>query len=196
MCKLLKVDFNVALVGLSRAGVLAPVAFKGVYYLRNREERDLKTIKEDPLVIVAHACNLRLGKNWYFGLATALQLSGLLNQQTLTAMTVISKKRVSGSKSAIAGMNLAFKQLAGVPYNKLIRTRGPIRYSDPARTILDYAYFSARNKQSPDYAKTVFADINRKLGDGKILNKAKPLVSKYPRLYAIFLKKFFERGTP
>src|SRR3989338_5470459 len=148
MCKLLKVDFNVALVGLNRAGVLAPVAFKGVYYLRNREERDLNTIKEDPLVIVANACNLRLGKNWYFGLASALQLSGLSNHQTLTTMTIISKKRVSGSKPAIAGMNIEFKQLAGVPYNKLIKTRGPIRFSDPARTILDYAYFSARNKQS------------------------------------------------
>ncbi len=192
MCRLLKVDFNVAMVGLNRAGVLEPVVFKGIYYLRDREERDLRTIKEDPLLIVANACKLRLGTDWYFGLATALQLAGLWKQQTLTKMTVISKKRVYGSKMPIAGMQVEFKQLIGVPYERLIKECGSMRYSDPARTILDYAYFAARNKESHHYAQTVFAEVAETLGEENIMNKAKPLIGKYPGLYAIFLKKFFE----
>src|SRR3989344_8702024 len=106
--KLLKVDYSAAFVGLNRWAVLVPAVFKGVYYLKNREERDLGTIKEEPLSIVASACNLKLGENWYFGLATALQLSGLWDQQTLTSITVISKKRVYGPKPKVAGMGVEF----------------------------------------------------------------------------------------
>ena len=193
-CKLLKIDFNTAFVGLTRWKVLAPVAFKGVYYLRNREERDLGTIKEDPLSIVARACNLKLKKAWYFGLATALHIAGLWEQQTLTTITVVSKKRIFGLKEKkIAGMKVEFKQLAKVRFDKLVRQQGIIRYSDPSRTILDYAYFNARNKESLEHAKTIFKSIAEKTGgEEKLIEKAKPLIADYPNLYAVFLKKFFE----
>ena len=192
MCKLLKVDFNSVLVGLTRSNALEPVIFKGVYYLRNREERDLGTTKEDPLSIVARACNLKLKKNWYFGLATALQLAGLWEQQTLTTITVVSKKRISRPKTVSAGMRVEFKQLTNVPFDKLVRQRGTIRFSEPSRTILDYAYFNARNKESLEYAKTIFKIVAEKAGgEEKLLKQAKPLISKYPGLYVVFLKKFF-----
>ncbi|MFH1199439.1 MAG: hypothetical protein V1708_00050, partial [Candidatus Micrarchaeota archaeon] len=45
-CKALGIEYGTALSGLSRTGALVPVVFRGVYYVRDREERDLKTIKE------------------------------------------------------------------------------------------------------------------------------------------------------
>ena len=194
VCKLLKIGFNAAFAGLTRRNALVPVVFKGVYYLKNREERDLGTIKEDPLSIVARACNLKLGGDWYFGLATALQLAGLWEQQTLTTITVITKKRVSGhAEKKVAGMNVEFKQLAKVRFDKLVKQKGVMRYSDPARTIVDYAYFTARSKQSREYAKTIFKVVAEKTGGReRLFEKAMPLIAGYPRLYAVFLEKFFE----
>ncbi|MEK6924559.1 MAG: type IV toxin-antitoxin system AbiEi family antitoxin [Candidatus Micrarchaeota archaeon] len=190
-CELLKIDFTAVLVGLTRAEVLEPVIFKGVYYVRNREEKDLKTIKEDPLEVVARACNLKLKADWYYGLATALKLSGVWEQQSHVTITVISKKRVNRATS-FAGMTIKFKQLSGVPFNKHVRKKGVMRYSDPSRTLLDYAYFGARNKESVDYAKTVLSELAKtKGGEEKLLKNASTLVNKYPGLYAVFLRKFF-----
>lgn len=190
-CELLKLDFTTVLVGLTRAEVLEPVVFKGVYYVRNREEKDLKTVKGDPLEVVAKACNLRLKAGWYYGLSSALKILGAWDQQTLASLTVISKKRVNRANASFAGMTVEFK-LSGVPFNAHVRTKGVIRYSDPTRTLLDYAYFGAVNKESVDYAKTVLKELAKtKIGEEKLLKSASLLANKYPGLYSKFLKKFF-----
>ncbi len=192
-CKRLNVDFNSALIGLSRNHALEPLLFKGVYYLRDRDELALGTIKEEPLNLVARACSLKLKKNWYFGLATALHLAGLWEQQTLTTLTVMSKKRVARPKNSVAGMAVEFRQLSNVPFDELVKRKGVLRFSEPSRTILDYAYFNARNKQSLEHAKTIFKAVAEKTGGKKKLaEKAKPLIHKYPGLYAILLEHFFQ----
>ncbi len=191
-CNFLKLDFKVVMVGLTRAKVLEPAVFKGVYYVKRRDEKDLGTIKEDPLKVIARACNLKLEKNWYFGLATALKLSHLWGQQTLATATVISKKRVQRAEISFAGMNVEFKQLSGVSFKELVRQKGAIRYSRPARTMLDYAYFSARNRKSLEYAKTILRGITRKtVGEKNLMEGAARLVDQYPGLYKVFLRKYF-----
>jgi len=192
-CNLLKLDFKVVLVGLNRAKVLEPVIFKGVYYVKRREEKDLGVIKEGPLNVIARACSLKLKKNWYFGLATALKLSGLWEQQTLATATIITKKRVQRANTSFAGMAVEFKQLSGVSFNELVRQKGVLRYSRPARTMLDYAYFGARSKNSLDYAKTILKEISRKtVGEARLMDQASKLVDQYPGLYQVFLRNYFE----
>jgi len=192
--KFLKLEASTVLPSLIRSGVIEPVIFKGIYYVRDREERDLKKIKADPLETIAEACNIRLGETWYFGLATALKLSGEWEQQTLTTATVISKKRVQRSKTSFAGMAVEFKQLSSVPFGEQVQKDGAIRYSKPPRTILDYFYFSARNSESKEYARIVMGKLLEKNQDReKILDAAARLAEKYPGLYQQFLKTYLEK---
>ncbi|MBU1197644.1 hypothetical protein KJ765_03970 [Candidatus Micrarchaeota archaeon] len=192
-CKVSGVEFSTAQAGLARAEAIVPVVFRGVYYVKDREERDLGTIKEEAINVVARACNLKLKKNWYFGLATALKVGGISEQQTQTTITVITKKRIRGYRKAFAGMNIEFKQLSGVPFDYHIRKKGHIRFSDPSRTIVDYAYFGARNEKMREFVKAVLEDVSNKAGGrDRQLNRIGTIIRKYPNLYSIFLRRFFE----
>jgi len=193
-CKFLKLEDKIVLPSIIRAGVIKPVIFKGIYYVLDREERDLEKIKADPLETIARACNIRLGETWYFGLATALKLSGDWEQQTQTLVTIISKKRVQRAKTSFAGMSVEFKQLSSVPFGEQVQKSGAIRYSKPARTVLDYFYFSARNRESKEYARIVMGRVLEKNQDrDKILDAAAKLAEKYPGLYQQFLKTYVEK---
>lgn len=191
-CKLLGVGFKTALAGLSRAGAIEPVLFKGVYYVRSPEELQLGTIRQDALDVIARACSLKLESNWYFGLATALMLSGLWTQQHLATLTVVSKARVKRYKTAFAGFTVEFKQLSGVPIDKLIKTDGVKRFSEPSRTLADYAYFSARNKTS-HYSKAMLREVYAKTKNKEaLLKQLTSLIGKYPKPYAALMSQLFE----
>ncbi len=193
-CRLLGVGFQTAFVGLSRAGVLEPVIFKGVYYVRKPDERQLGTMREDSLDVIARACNLALKEDWYFGLATALKLAGLWEQQTLATITVVCKKRVKKNRANFGGFTVEFKQLTGVPFDKLVAKSGVKRFSQPARTLADYAYFNARAKQR-DYPKIVRQDVYAKTGDKKKLEKQlSRLIKYYPKPYAKLMLQLLEVG--
>ncbi|MEK6953720.1 MAG: hypothetical protein AABX01_01835 [Candidatus Micrarchaeota archaeon] len=192
VCRAVGVKYKTALAGLTRAKVIVPVVFKGIYYVRDRDERDLETIRKDALDSVAQACALKLGKDWYFGLATALFLSGIWGQQALTTITVISKRRIQ-RKSRFAGMNVEFRQLAGVPFSLQVSRKGHIRFSEPSRTVLDYAYFGARDPKMREFAKAIYFEYSATAG-GKVkrFSRIRNLIRKYPRLYGVYLRRLFE----
>ena len=191
-CKLLGVDFKTALAGLSRAGAIEPVLFKGVYYVRSPAELQLGTIQSDALDVIARACNLKLKDNWYFGLATALLLSGLWEQQHLATLTVISKERVKRYKTTFAGFTVEFKQLSCVPMDKLVKKDGVKRFSEPPRTLVDYAYFNSRNKTGA-YFKAILQGVYAKTNDKeRFLKKLTVLAGKYPRPYAVLIRQLVE----
>jgi len=191
-CRLLGVGFKSAWAGLERAGALEPVLFKGVYYVRSPEERQLGTIQQDVFDVIAQACNLKLEENWYFSLATALLLNGLSEQQHLTTVTIACKKRVKRRKTSFAGLSVEFKQLTGVPFNKLIRRVGVKRFSEPARTLADYAYFNARSKAN-DYSSVIWQDVYAKTpGKERLLRQLTSLVGDYPKPYAVLMKQLFQ----
>lgn len=183
-----KMNPRAGLDGLIRNGALEPVLFKGIYYVRNRDERDLQTIQEDPLRIIARACNVRIGKDWYFGLATALKLAGVWGQQTLTTITIITKRRVQHSESSFGGYVVEFKAISIPSFESDLRIDGVIRYSDPVRTLIDYAYLGARHGDANDYTRKILADLPRK-DRRRLIEQAEQLVAEYPRLYQIFLDR-------
>jgi hypothetical protein len=174
--------------GLTRNGGLEPVLFKGIYYVRNRDEQQLQTIQEDPLRIIARACNAKIGKDWYFGLATALKLAGAWGQQTLTTITIITKKRIQHSRSSFGGYTVEFKAISIPSFESDLRIDGDMRYSDPVRTLLDYAYLGARHGDAIDYPRKIISDIPRK-DRKRLIEQAEQLVAEYPRLYQIFLDR-------
>jgi hypothetical protein len=182
-----QMDPRAALVALTRNRALEPVVFRGVYYVRNRNERDLRTIEEDPLRIVARACNMRLGIGWYFGLATALKLAGVWGQQSLTTITIITKRR-QNPKTAFAGYTVEFKVLSIPSFEAMLQDDGIIRYSQPVRTLLDFAYFGARRGKSDEYARSVIAAISAKERK-RLAEQARQSLSEYPQLYRVLLDR-------
>src|SRR5208282_925167 len=126
-----KMNPRAGLDGLIRKGTLEPVLFKGIYYVRNREEQNLHTIQEDPIRIIARACNMRIGKDWYFGLATALKLAGLWGQQSLTTITIITKTRVQHPETSFGGYGVEYKAISIPSFKSNLKVDGVIRYSDP-----------------------------------------------------------------
>lgn len=183
-----KMNPRAGLDGLIRNGALEPVLFKGIYYVRNRDERELRTIQEDPLRIIARACNVRIGRDWYFGLATALKLAGIWGQQTLTTITIITKGRLQLSESSFAGYIVEFNAISIQSFESDLRVDGPLRYSNPARTLIDYAYLGARHLDANNYTRKILADLPRK-DRRRLVEKARQLVAGYPRLYQIFLDR-------
>ena len=183
-----QLDSRAALVTLTRNGALVPVVFRGVYYVRNRNERDLRTIEEDPFRTLARACDMRLGKRWYFGLSTALKLANVWGQQSLTTITIITRMRVQRARASFAGYAVEFKVLSISSFDSMLRTDGIIRYSEPVRTLLDFAYFGARHGRSDEYARSVVTAIpatERK----RLVEQARRSLSDYPRLYRVFLDR-------
>jgi predicted transcriptional regulator of viral defense system len=183
-----KMDPRSALVSLKRDGILEPVLFQGIYYVRNREERDLHTIQEDPLRIMARACDVKLGKDWYFGLATALKLAGVWEQQSLTTITIITKKRILRRKVFFADYAVEFKVLSIPSFQSNLRVNEGMRYSDPVRTLLDFAYLSARSGELGEYPRNVVAAI-LKTGRRDLIDQAEKSLDDYPQLYRVFLDR-------
>ncbi len=188
IAKAFQVDSRATLVTLTRNETLVPVVFRGVYYVRNRNERDLHTIEEDPLRIIARACDMRLNKRWYFGLSTALKLADLWGQQSLTTITIITRMRVQQAKASFAGYAVEFKLLSISSFDSMLVTDGIIRYSGPVRTLLDFAYFGARHGRSDEYARNVVAAIPARERK-RLVEQARRSLSDYPHLYHIFLDR-------
>jgi hypothetical protein len=131
---------------------------------------------------------MRLGKGWYFGLATALKLAGVWGQQSLTTMTIITKTRVQHAKASFAGYAVEFKVLSIPSFETMLRDDGIIRYSEPVRTLLDFAYFGARRGRSDEYARSVIAAISARERK-RLVEQARQSLSDYPHLYRVFLDR-------
>ncbi len=54
--------------------------FRGIYYVRDPEERTRSFLKIDSFAVLSSALNSLFGRNWYFGRVTALSLLGLIHQ--------------------------------------------------------------------------------------------------------------------
>lgn len=54
--------------------------FKGIYYVRDPEERIRSFLKMDGFAVLSSALNSLFGRNWYFGRVTALSLLGIIHQ--------------------------------------------------------------------------------------------------------------------
>jgi hypothetical protein len=131
---------------------------------------------------------MRLGKGWYFGLGTALKLAGARGQQSLTTMTIITRTRVQHAKTSFAGYAVEFKVLSIPSFEAMLRDDGIVRYSEPVRTLLDFAYFGARRGRSDEYARSVIAAIPARERKRR-LEQARQSISGYPHLYRVFLDR-------
>lgn len=123
---------------LRRAGYILPL-FKGYYYVRSPEERELGDPRYNPLELFGLAAEAKGIGNWYFGLHTALRLNGMTHEDRREE-TVISDELYR-----IDGVTVGDGRFVARKWTPDLCTFGLVeephyRYSDPAKTVLDLAY--------------------------------------------------------
>lgn len=162
---------------LIRKGALVPLFFKGIFYVRNPSELLTKTLPSDSLTIAALACNKRLGKNWYFGLHTALKLNDLAGAQTPLKTFIITKKQLTPRMRKIGNMEFVFSRIKGVSFADGIIEKHELRYSNPVKTALDFLHLGIK-KNDTSYAQLVLdaiLDWNKK----QFISECKKLLKAY-----------------
>ncbi len=165
--------------GLVRGGYLLPVYFSGVYYLLDTDELSTRFLKIKSFEIVAAVCNHCLGKNWYYGLSSALYFGGAINQSPKEFFIISGSHFPASFKFG----NNAFRirKSSVKDYSLGIEERGLLRFSSPARTITDYLYFYSKEGKR-DYAVEAARGILHSFPKAKIrLNKK--LIGLYPPPY-------------
>ena len=146
---------------LLRKGMLAPLFFKGIYYVKNTSETLTKTLPSDPLFLSSLACNKKLDNDWYFGLHTALKLNGLAGVQTPVKTFIITKKQIIPGTRVMQGMEFVFSRIKSVPFDIGIIERDDLRYSDQIRTVLDFLHLGIKKKNTK-YAEVVLETVLEK----------------------------------
>ena len=147
---------------LIRKGALVPLFFKGIFYVRTSSELLTKTLPLDSLILATLACNKKFGKDWYFGLQTALKFNELSGVQTSTKTFIITKRQVRSNIRSMGGMEFAFSKIKIYSDNGIIEKNG-LRYSDPVRTVLDFLHLGIKKKDTT-YAEVVLdvvIELNR-----------------------------------
>ncbi|MFH1247160.1 MAG: hypothetical protein V1644_02150 [Candidatus Micrarchaeota archaeon] len=163
---------------LVRKGALVPLLFKGIFYVRSPEELLLKSLPSDPLLLASLACNKHLGKNWYFGLHTALKFNDLAGVQAPVKSFIITNRQLAPGKRKVGAMEFVFSQIKHRSFDAGLVEKNGFRYSSPVRTSLDFLYFGIK-KRDLSYATLVLdavLDKNRK----KFVTLSGKLLGFYP----------------
>ncbi len=150
-------DVGVMRVMLVRSGILVPLLFRHQYYVRDMNELASRSVP-DPLVLAELSCRQKFGKEWYFGLNTALKLNGLAGVQTQTAAFIVTRKPVRPSKRKFLGLGFNFSTIRGVPFSEGVVERDGLRYSGVSRTVLDFLHFGVKNGDTK-YAQLVLSEV-------------------------------------
>jgi len=112
---------------------LVPIrGFRGVYYVRDPEEKIRSFLKLDSFSVLILVLNTAFGRSWYFGRTSALSISGLIHQPVSTyyVFNERANKKVDSPifgkvvlSKTVAKLNgppncgIIARKYAGVPYN-------------------------------------------------------------------------------
>jgi len=123
---------------LRREGYLLPL-FRGYYYVRSSDEIRLGEERRNPLEVFALAAEAKSIGNWYFGLHTALRLNRMTHE------SILEEDVISDRMYRIRGIPVGFRKFVihrwvSEMVSFGLTESGPYRYSDPEKTVLDFAY--------------------------------------------------------
>lgn len=150
---------------LRREGYLLPL-FKGYYYVRSPEEIELGDARYNPLELFALAAEAKDIGTWYFGLHTALGLNGMTHEDRREE-TVISDEMYRINGVTVGTKRFVIRKWTPDLARFGLTERGLLHYSDPEKTVLDFAYLDhwrERKGHAPtrtwvDHIDRVDADI-------------------------------------
>ena len=126
---------------LLNSGYLLTI-FRGVYYLKNYEEKKLNTLKYSAYELLSLGLNKK-GIKWYFGLNTALKFLGLTHE-VFPISIVINDKFNRTKTMKIAGSSFLFIKLKPSLFFAIKETKTnnsiSLYHSNLEKTLLDLIY--------------------------------------------------------
>lgn len=142
--ELIGADYLSAISNLINTRWLVPLkGFRGIYYVRDPEERLRSFFKLDSFSILGMTLNNAFGSSWCFGRITALSLAGLIHQPVLTYY-VINKKVNRKFDSPIFGRVVLLKTASKISGACGIITKAykkiPYNVCTLERNVADYLY--------------------------------------------------------
>jgi hypothetical protein len=114
-----KKDYLRALSSLINTKWIVPVGFRGIYYVKDPEERSRSFLKLDNFQILNKVLNIVFGNEWYFGRITSLSLSGRIHQPVSTYY-ILNRKFSRTFTSDILGKIVLMKTSAGILCRKYL----------------------------------------------------------------------------
>jgi predicted transcriptional regulator of viral defense system len=187
-CKLMKIDYDLALRYLvSRKPYLVRI-FRGIFYVKSLEELKLGRRRYNHLELVAKGLELKGAKNWYFGLHSALKLNNMTHEH-FAIEEVVSDTIFRANPFDIAGHKFRFIKLSEHLVGFGIKEEGLIRYSDPEKTILDFIYLA---RQKGILANRIADDLSSWAG-GLSRDRLREYAGKYPMTVAAIAEMIIRR---
>jgi len=175
-CNSFNLDYgNVLKYFLSRGYLLR--IFKGIFYIRNLDELRFGRTKYNRLKLVSKGLELKGVKNWYFGLHTALKFNNMTHVY-FNIDDVLSENLFRAKPIEINHRKYKFTKLKPDLLGFGIIEKNGFRYSDPEKTILDFAYLWVYNS-IPE--KIISNSIEEFMGHHSVSkDKLKDYVEHYP----------------
>ena len=175
MCRDAGKGYDDAVAYLLRKGYLVRV-FRGTFYVRGPDELDLGRVRYDPLGLVARGLAFRGIGDWYFGLETALKLNGM-TYEYFAREYVISATFRRTKPVAILDREFEFLRWKRAVVGFGVVAKGPMRYSDREKTLLDMAYLRLYHGMSHGAVVRVVSEYADAVSKGKL----KEYAASYPR---------------
>ena len=113
--------------------------FKGIFYLRSLDEIELGSSRYNHLELLSKGMEMKGIKEWYFGMHTALKLNNMTHE-SFNLDDVMSASIFRAKPISMAGHRFKFYKVSKKILGFGVIEKSKIRYSDPEKTILDFAY--------------------------------------------------------
>jgi predicted transcriptional regulator of viral defense system len=177
-CKKLGISYENTIRNLIARGYLIRI-FKGIFYVRTLQEKELGTTTYSYYELIAKGLELKNITHWYFGLFTALKLNSMTHEE-FTIDHVINDTIFRAHPITIAGHRVKFHTIASRLLTFGIIKKGTFSYSDPEKTILDFLYLWRYNGVPRERILMDLSDYTTHLSKTKI----KRYIPSYPNTIA------------
>lgn len=177
-CKPRKLDYDNVIKYFEERGYFVRI-FRGIFYVRSPEEIRLGRARYNHLELVAKGLELKDVKKWYFGLHTALKINNMTHEH-FTIEDVLNDSIFRPKPMTIAGYRFKFTKVSPSLFDFGIKEKKSIRYSDPEKTILDFAYIWRYNGMPTEKIAADVSDWAKDTSKKKLDRYA----SKYPKSVA------------
>src|SRR3989344_6055598 len=133
--------------------------FRGVYYLKNHEEKKFNILKYSPYELLSLGLEKK-GIKWYFGLNTALKFLGLTHE--VFPVNIVINDKFNRTKSVkIAGSSFLFIKLKPSLFFEIKNDKTEkgifLHYSGLEKTLLDLIYLKkTMDLDEYEYDKVLF----------------------------------------
>ncbi len=175
---------------LQRHGYILRI-FRGIYYVRNADERMRGFIDASPRHLMIKGLELKGVRNWFFGLETALKLNLMTHEYFFIDFVITDSYWTSAPVQMITGKVQFLKWKPSFFMEGLVEKDG-IRFTGPERTVLDLTYRNYRRASSDRQILSPILEFQERLEKEVFLR----YLQRYPLRFQRYLRGVHEGHSP